>query len=279
MLASILGKVAQSAMDWAQRNPGQVHHMVSSAVSSVTNSLKASGDGDSKIVKEYKFGSFRDAILEELNLRFDEYDEYDFHIDPNIPPSLMRKICRDKKIENIVCIFSADSEWNSGLIVSEELLCFRTMDGFIPFKWTEIDNIGHSKSYLIVNSGDIHFKNYTEMGVRTIEDFLRKLVNLAEDYRPENIEDESETSSCNGYDVCLLNSGANKIAVIKEVRALLNLGLKDAKDIVDKCPCLLRKNLDKQQALSFCETLSKAGADVEIYVSDTEDETRNEEQI
>jgi ribosomal protein L7/L12 len=258
-------------MDWAQRNHGQVHHMVSSAVSSVTNSLKASGDGDSKIVKECKFGSFRDAILEELNLRFDEYDEYDFHIDPNIPPSLMRKICGDKKIENIVCIFSADFDWNTGLIISEERLCFRTLDDFITLKWAEIENIGHSKSYLIVNSVDIHFENYTEMGVRTIEDFLRKLVDLAEDYHTESVEDKSETSDVNGYDVCLLSSGADKIAVIKEVRALLNLGLKDAKDIVDKCPCLLRKNLDKQQALSFCETLSKAGADAEVYVSNNED--------
>lgn len=271
MLESILGKVAQSAINWAQRNPGQAHYMLSKAASSVTNSLKASGDGNCKIVEKCKFDSFRDAVLDELNSRFDEYDEYDFHIDPNIPPSLMKKICGDKKIENIVCVFSADFDWNTGLIISEERLCFRTLDDFIALKWAEIENIGHSKSYLIVNSVDIHFENYTEMGVRTIEDFLRKLVNLAEDYRPENIEDESETSSCNGYDVCLLNSGTNKIAVIKEVRALLNLGLKDAKDIVDKCPCLLRKNLDKQQALSLCKSLSDAGADAEVYVSDNED--------
>ncbi len=271
MLGSILGKVAQSAINWAQRNPGQAHYMLSKAASSVTNSLKASGDGNCKIVEKCKFDSFRDAVLDELNSRFDEYDEYDFHIDPNIPPSLMKKICGDKKIENIVCVFSADFDWNTGLIISEERLCFRTLDDFIALKWAEIENIGHSKSYLIVNSVDIHFENYTEMGVRTIEDFLRKLVDLAEDYRPENIEDESETSSCNGYDVCLLNSGTNKIAVIKEVRALLNLGLKDAKDIVDKCPCLLRKNLDKQQALSLCKSLSDAGADAEVYVSDNED--------
>jgi hypothetical protein len=40
MLGSILGKVAQSAINWAQRNPGQVHHMLSSAVDSATRAIK-----------------------------------------------------------------------------------------------------------------------------------------------------------------------------------------------------------------------------------------------
>ena len=55
------------------------------------------------------------------------------------------------------------------------------------------------------------------------------------------------------FDVILMEAGANKINVIKEVRAITNLGLKEAKDLVDGAPKALKENATKEEA----ETIRK----------------------
>ena len=66
------------------------------------------------------------------------------------------------------------------------------------------------------------------------------------------------------FDVILKAAGANKIAVIKEVRAITGLGLKDAKDMVDGAPKTVKEALPKEEAEKIAEQLKKAGAEVEI---------------
>ena len=66
------------------------------------------------------------------------------------------------------------------------------------------------------------------------------------------------------FDVILKSAGANKIAVIKEVRAITGLGLKDAKDMVDGAPKTVKEALPKEEAEKIAEQLKKAGAEVEI---------------
>ena len=66
------------------------------------------------------------------------------------------------------------------------------------------------------------------------------------------------------FDVILKAAGANKIAVIKEIRAITGLGLKDAKDMVDGAPKTVKEGASKEDAEKIAEQLKKAGAEVEI---------------
>lgn len=66
------------------------------------------------------------------------------------------------------------------------------------------------------------------------------------------------------FDVVLKAAGANKIAVIKEVRAITGLGLKDAKDMVEGAPKTVKEGASKEDAEKIAEQLKKAGAEVEV---------------
>ena len=66
------------------------------------------------------------------------------------------------------------------------------------------------------------------------------------------------------FDVVLKEAGANKIAVIKEVRAATNLGLKEAKDLVEGAPKTVKEGLNKQEAEELKKKLTEAGAKVEL---------------
>ena len=66
------------------------------------------------------------------------------------------------------------------------------------------------------------------------------------------------------FTVELTEAGGNKIAVIKEVRAITGLGLKDAKDLVDGAPKAIKTGIAKDEAEKIKEQVEKAGAKVEI---------------
>ena len=66
------------------------------------------------------------------------------------------------------------------------------------------------------------------------------------------------------FDVILVEAGAQKIPVIKEVRALTGLGLKEAKDLVDGCPKPLKTGASKEEAEQIKAKLEAAGAKVEV---------------
>ncbi len=74
----------------------------------------------------------------------------------------------------------------------------------------------------------------------------------------EEAEEQTE------FDVLLQAAGDKKIQVIKEVRALTNLGLKEAKDLVDSAPKPVLEHVPKEQAEAAREKLESAGATVQV---------------
>ena len=66
------------------------------------------------------------------------------------------------------------------------------------------------------------------------------------------------------FDVILANAGAQKINVIKEVRAITSLGLKEAKDLVEAAPKAVKEGVSKDEAAKLKAQLEAAGATVEI---------------
>ncbi len=73
-------------------------------------------------------------------------------------------------------------------------------------------------------------------------------------------EEEEKTE----FSVILVSSGEKKIQVIKEVRAITNLALKEAKDLVDNAPSPVKEGISKQEAEEIKKKLEDAGAVVEL---------------
>jgi large subunit ribosomal protein L7/L12 len=66
------------------------------------------------------------------------------------------------------------------------------------------------------------------------------------------------------FDVVLKSAGAKKIAVIKEVRAITGLGLKEAKELVDGAPNTVKEAVSKDEAEELKNKLEEAGAEIEL---------------
>ena len=75
---------------------------------------------------------------------------------------------------------------------------------------------------------------------------------------------EAAAEEVSEVSVILASTGANKIAVLKEVRAITGLGLKEAKDLVDAAPKPVKENIKKEEAETIKKQLEAAGATVEI---------------
>jgi len=77
----------------------------------------------------------------------------------------------------------------------------------------------------------------------------------------EAAPEEEEKSE---YTVMLLSSGDKKIQVIKEVRAVTSLALKEAKDLVDSAPSIIKEGVSKQEAEEIKKKMEEAGGVVEL---------------
>ena len=66
------------------------------------------------------------------------------------------------------------------------------------------------------------------------------------------------------FDVILASFGSNKLGVIKAVREITGLGLKDAKDLVEGAPKTVKEGVSKEEAESIKKALEEAGAEVEV---------------
>ena len=75
---------------------------------------------------------------------------------------------------------------------------------------------------------------------------------------------ESAAEEKSEFDVVLSEAGSNKIAVIKEVRTITGLGLKEAKDLVEGAPKPLKQGVKKEDAEAMKKSLEAAGAKVEL---------------
>ena len=76
----------------------------------------------------------------------------------------------------------------------------------------------------------------------------------------EAAQEEEKTE----FDVILKSFGESKLAVIKEVRALTNLGLKEAKELVESAPKTIKESVAKEEANQIKERIEKAGGVIEI---------------
>ncbi len=75
---------------------------------------------------------------------------------------------------------------------------------------------------------------------------------------------EAVVEEKNSFDVILKGAGSAKLAVVKAVKELTGLGLKEAKDLVDGAPSELKKGVTKDEAEALKKQLEEAGAEVEL---------------
>ena len=74
----------------------------------------------------------------------------------------------------------------------------------------------------------------------------------------------AETEEKTSFDVILSSVGDNKIPVLKEVRAITGLGLKEAKELIDNLPKPIKEGISKEEAEKIKSTLEAVGATIEI---------------
>ena len=75
---------------------------------------------------------------------------------------------------------------------------------------------------------------------------------------------EAAVEEKTSFDVILKSAGANKLAVVKLVKELTGLGLKEAKDMVDGAPSTIKEGVAKDEAEALKKQLTEAGAEVEL---------------
>ena len=75
---------------------------------------------------------------------------------------------------------------------------------------------------------------------------------------------EAAAEEKSSFDVILKSAGASKLAVVKVVKELTGLGLKEAKDAVDAAPAPIKEGVSKDEAEALKKQLEEAGADVEL---------------
>ena len=73
-----------------------------------------------------------------------------------------------------------------------------------------------------------------------------------------------EAAAQTEFDVMLKSAGAAKLKVVKEIKTLLNIGLKDAKALVDGAPCAVKEAASKDEAESLKTALEAVGAEIEL---------------
>ncbi|MFO7368783.1 MAG: 50S ribosomal protein L7/L12 [Bacteroidales bacterium] len=81
---------------------------------------------------------------------------------------------------------------------------------------------------------------------------------------PAAAGDGAQAAEKSTYNVFMNHPGGAKLQIVKLVKDLTNLGLKEAKELVDKAPVAIKENVSKEEAESIKAQLAEAGADVEL---------------
>ncbi|QJC34604.1 50S ribosomal protein L7/L12 [Enterobacteriaceae endosymbiont of Donacia crassipes] len=82
--------------------------------------------------------------------------------------------------------------------------------------------------------------------------------------KQNNNQQQEKKEEQTEFSIYLKGIGNNKISVIKTVRNIMNLGLKEAKDLVESAPVVLKESISKQEALDLESKLKISGAEIEI---------------
>ncbi|WP_259285977.1 ribosomal protein bL12 [Candidatus Nasuia deltocephalinicola] len=105
----------------------------------------------------------------------------------------------------------------------------------------------------------------------TLIDLNQLIIFLKKKYNMENFENKESLNSSEKrenkkieYCLNLLSFGNNKISIIKTIKDMNNLGLKESKDLVESCPVVIKKSLDYNYLESYKEKLESLGAKVDI---------------
>ncbi len=106
----------------------------------------------------------------------------------------------------------------------------------------------------------------------TLIDLNQLIIFLKKKYNIENLEKSDENlnfvkkkeNEKTEYCLNLLNYGNNKISIIKIIKDMNNLGLKEAKELVESCPVLIKKSLDYNYLESYKDKLENSGAKIDI---------------
>ena len=128
-------------------------------------------------------------------------------------------------------------------------------------KMTVDDILDAIKELSIIEAADLSKKIEEEFGIQAAAPMMAGVVPAGGGGGGEAAEEAEEQTE---FDVVLTSAGDKKIQVIKEVRALTNLGLKEAKDLVDGAPKPVLERVPKEQADAAKEKLEAAGGGVEI---------------
>ena len=110
----------------------------------------------------------------------------------------------------------------------------------------------------------IELSEFVKLFEETFEVTAAAPVAVAAVAAPAAAEEAEEDAGSGKVDVILTSGGDKKIAVIKEVRALTSLGLKEAKDLVEGAPKAVLEQVDKDTAAKAKEALEAAGGSVEL---------------
>ncbi len=115
-------------------------------------------------------------------------------------------------------------------------------------------------------------KKIEEMSVLELSEFVKELeekfgVSAAAFAAPAAAapaEDSAEVEEKDAFDIVLKDAGGQKIQVIKAVREITGLGLKEAKDMVDKAPGTIKEGVKKEEAQEIKTKIEEAGGVVEL---------------
>ena len=100
--------------------------------------------------------------------------------------------------------------------------------------------------------------------IKLIEDKFDVKASMIAPIQQIDIKEEVEEKEQTEFTITLLSSGEKKIQVIKVVRALMSLGIKEAKDFVDSAPKVIREGISKNEALDIKKNLEDSGAIVSM---------------
>ena len=122
---------------------------------------------------------------------------------------------------------------------------------------SQADVVDYIKNLKLVEVQELIKTLEDELGVEAAAPMMMGAMPAGGD-AAEEVEEQTE------FDVMLTSFGEKKISVIKAVRALTGLGLKEAKDLVEGAPKAVKEGIDKDAAEEAKKTLEEAGASVEL---------------